>query len=120
MAHSNEFIKYLLELLEHSGDITARSMFGGYGLYFNSQTHGKIMFALVADDVLYFKTDDKNRPEFEERGLETFKYERNGKTLSMSYHEAPGETLDDPDEMTLWAKTAIEAAKRNATTKHTK
>lgn len=120
MAHSNEFIKYLLELLEHSGDITADPMFGGYGLFFNSQIYGKIMFALVADDVLYFKTDDKNRAEFEGRGLDAFKYERSGKTLSMSYHEAPGETLDDADEMALWANTAIEAAKRNAARKPTK
>lgn len=109
MAHSNEFIEYLLELLEQTGEVKARAMFGGYGIY----QHG-IMFALVADDVLYLKTDEGNLADFEERQLQPFRYERNGKQLSMSYSEAPGEVLDNPDEMTVWARKAINAARRSA------
>ncbi len=45
--------------------------------------------------------------------LTPFRYERNGKQFSMSYNEAPGEVLDDPDEMTHWAIQAIAAAKKN-------
>lgn len=125
MAHRNEFIEYLLELLQtgnsiNSDHISARAMFGGYGLYLNSVEHGNIMFALVADDALYFKTDDLNRVHFDQRGLEAFKYERNNKVISMSYHEAPSEVFDDPDEMALWAGKAIDAAKRTSKEKHTK
>lgn len=114
MAHSNEFIEYLLELLQSIGEMKARAMFGGYGLYFNSLQHDSIMFALVADDVLYFKTDKDSLADFTARKLEAFKYQRNGKQYSMSYNEAPGEVLDDPDEMTRWAKKAIDAAQRCA------
>lgn len=105
---NSEFIDYLLELLQETGDVKVRPMFGGYGIY----QHG-IMFALVADEVLYLKTDEDNLAEFEQRGLQPFHYERNGKQLSMSYSEAPGEALDDPDEMTLWAGKAIDAARRS-------
>ena len=115
MRHSNEFVEYLLELLQGIGDVNARAMFGGYGIY-----HDDIMFALVADEALYFKTDESNLQDFEERGLEPFRYERSGKQYSMSYSEAPGETLDDPDEMTLWARKAIDAAKCSAAKKCTK
>ena len=125
MAHRNEFIEYLLELLQagdsiNSDHISARAMFGGYGLYLNNLEHGNIMFALVADDVLYFKTDDLNRAYFDQQGLEAFKYERNSKVISMSYHEAPSDVFDDPDEMALWADKAIEAAKRTSEKKHPK
>jgi len=115
MKKSNEFIEYLLELMHDLGDVKARAMFGGYGLY-----HDGIMFALVADEVLYFKTDESNLPDFEERGLEPFRYERSGRQFSMSYSEAPGETLDDPDEMIAWAHKAIDAARRGAVKKRAK
>ena len=125
MAHRNEFIEYLLELLQtgesaNIGQISVRAMFGGHGLYFNSPEHGNIMFALVADDILYLKTGDTNRTDFEERSLEPFKYERNGKMATMSYHEAPAEVLDDPDEMMRWAGKSIDAAKHSATKKTTR
>jgi len=121
MAHRNEFIEYLLELLQGVGEVKARAMFGGFGLYhYNGIEQDGIMFALVADDVLYLKTDEKNLPDFEERGLEAFRYERNGKPFSMSYSEAPGEVLDDPDEMVYWARKGIDAAIRNAAKKRGK
>jgi DNA transformation protein and related proteins len=122
MAQRNEFIEYLLELLQGvgkgAGSIRARAMFGGFGLYFHDTLNrDSFMFALVADEVLYFKTDEYTQPAFEEHGLCTFTYERNGKRFSMSYSEAPGEVLDDPDAMTDWANKAIDAAKRSAAKK---
>jgi len=118
MAQRNEFIEYLLELLQGVGEgaasVRARAMFGGFGLYFyDTSSRDSFMFALVADDVLYFKTDEYTQAAFEERGLEAFTYERNGKRIIMSYSEAPGEVLDDPDEMTVWANMTIDAARRS-------
>jgi len=43
----SEYVEYLKEVLELFGPITARKMFGGYGIY-----HNGLMFALVADDTL--------------------------------------------------------------------
>ncbi len=105
MKAHDEFIDYLLELMQPLGPVSARPMFGGYGIYIDD-----LMFALVADDSLYFKTGDNSRSDFENRGLQPFSYQRNGKTFNMSYSEAPAEVLDDTDAMVWWANRAIEAA----------
>ena len=43
-------------------------MFGGVGIY-----AGELFFALIADDTVYFKVDQSNRPEFEARGMGPFR-----------------------------------------------
>ena len=105
MPKSNEFVDYLLELLEPFGQVTARAMFGGYGIY-----HNQLMFGLVADDMLYLKVDDVNRKEFEERKLQPFVYVKQGKAMKMSYYQIPEEALDNSDEMCRWAELAYSAA----------
>ena len=52
MVPENPFIAHILDQLGAFGPVVARAMFGGYGLYL----HG-VMFALVTEDTLYFKTD---------------------------------------------------------------
>ena len=107
MAGKTEFVEYLLELLEPFGPVKAKAMFGGFGIY-----RRDLMFALVADDTLYLKADQKSRSEFESRGLSPFVYKMKGKEFSMSYYKAPDEALEDPEEMAQWAKKAYEAAVR--------
>jgi DNA transformation protein and related proteins len=103
-----EYVEYLMELLRPLGGISHRSMFGGVGIY----KHGTI-FAIVIDDVLYLKADDKNRAEFESLGLEPFSYEAAGKKkVSMSYHRCPDEALESASEMRRWALSAYAAALR--------
>ncbi len=119
MPHSNEFVEFLMEGLHASSldcfGLRTRAMFGGFGIYMD-----ELMFALVADDALYFKTADNNRADFEQRQLHAFSYSRNDKTFTMSYHEAPPEVLDDPDEMARWAKGAIDAAMLSRNNKNRK
>lgn len=109
MTNDNEFITFLLELLEPMGPVEAKRMFGGFGIY----RHG-LMFGLVSQDTFYLKADDVNRTEFEERGLPSFTYERRGKVLSMSYYQAPPEAMDHSEELCKWAKEAYDAALRAA------
>jgi DNA transformation protein and related proteins len=112
MPPQNPFVEYLLELMQAIPAVTAKRMFGGYGLF-----RAGLMFGLVADDVLYLKVDEENRAEFEARGLEPFVYLKDGKPMPMSYYQAPGEALDDPDAMTTWADLAYAAAVRAAAAK---
>jgi DNA transformation protein len=56
MSTSQSTVEYILEQIAGAGDVTARKMFGEYGLYCD----GKI-FALVCDDELFFKPTDAAR-----------------------------------------------------------
>jgi DNA transformation protein len=109
MSMSPEYKNHLLDLLQPLGPVQAKRMFGGGGLYLDGT-----MFGLVADDVLYLKADDENRAEFEAIGAPPFTYERRGKTLALSYFQAPEDALDDPDELLTWARSAWGAARRAA------
>ena len=55
----NSFVEYILrDAMEGIDGVTAKAMFGGHGLYKKG-----VIFGIIADDALYFKVDDKNRPE---------------------------------------------------------
>ncbi len=108
MPEVDEFVSYIIDLMQPLGAVSAKAMFGGYGIYIDG-----LMFALVADDVLYLKTGAENLPDFEQRGLPPFSYRRKGKYINMSYSEAPAELLDDADALLQWAGKAIAAALKN-------
>lgn len=107
MTTDRNFINYLLELLAPLDGVSAKRMFGGYGLFRDG-----LMFALVSDDTLYFKADDQSAARFTERELEPFTYSKAGKPMQMSYYRAPEETMDSSEEMCEWARLAYEAALR--------
>lgn len=104
---SQTFGPYALEQLRRiRTDIRHRSMFGGIGIY-----AGEYFFALIAEDVLYFKVDAGNRPMFEERGLRPFRpYGETGEV--MQYYEIPEDVLENPETLELWAEAAIQVARR--------
>ncbi len=70
------------------------------------------MFALLADDMLYLKTDASTIEFFAEKSLTPFEYHRAGKTIRMSYYQAPEEIFEDSQVACLWATSAYEAALR--------
>lgn len=105
----NEFASYVVELMQSLGPVQAKAMFGGYGIFLDD-----LMFALVTNNLLYLKADKETQSEFKSRGLEAFTYNKKDKTLKMSYYQAPEETLEDSDEMNVWANKAFNAALRAA------
>ncbi|MDQ8023432.1 MAG: TfoX/Sxy family protein [Moraxellaceae bacterium] len=108
MAASREFLDHVAELFAPLGQVRVKRMFGGAGVYC-----GDVMIALVAEDVLYLKTDDGNREDFESAGLEPFTYTARGKTTRMSYSRAPDDALESPALMRDWARGALAAALRS-------
>ena len=110
-----EFVSYVVDLMQPLGPVYAKSMFGGHGIFLDG-----LMFALVADSVLYLKVDKETEQEFRDRFLEQFTYNKQGKELKMSYYQAPEETLDDADEMKHWADKGFGAALRAASKKKKK
>ena len=57
MASNIDFVQYIADQCSGAGDITARKMFGDYGLYCD----GKIV-GLICDDCLYVKPTEAGRP----------------------------------------------------------
>ncbi|TGG94875.1 TfoX family protein [Natronospirillum operosum] len=103
-----EYIEHLQEVFALFGPVSARRMFGGYGLY-----HDGVMFGLVADSTLYLKVDAINKPDFERKGLGPFEFNKSGKLIKMSYYQAPEEIMDDLELAAQWARSAHEAALRS-------
>ena len=107
-----EFSRYIVELMQSVGPVNAKAMFGGHGIFLDG-----LMFALIADSVLYLKIDKETENDFTAKGLEPFTYSKKGKEFKMSYYQAPGEVLEDHDEMYVWATKAYSAALRAASKK---
>jgi DNA transformation protein and related proteins len=107
MAVKSEFVSYILELMESFEEVSAKRMFGGYGIFKEG-----LMFALATNDILYFKTDDYNRFEFERLNLGPFVYTKKNKPVPTSYYQAPDEVFDSSDEMLRWAHLGFDAAFR--------
>lgn len=101
--------EHLKDLLHSWGLIGARPMFGGWGLY-----RGHVMFGLVAEETLFFKTDASNAGEYTARGMPPFRFERNGRTVATSYCTVPPDVLEDGDTAACWAELAYQAALREA------
>ncbi|TNF35625.1 MAG: TfoX family protein [Gammaproteobacteria bacterium] len=110
-----EFAAYTVDLMQSMGPVHAKRMFGGYGIYLED-----LMFALIADNTLYLKADTETRQHFTDRGLQAFSYDKQGKTYTMSYYQAPEEALEDGDMMTDWANLAYHAAIRASLNKRKK
>ena len=110
-----EFVTYVVELMLSIGPVSAKRMFGGHGLFLDG-----LMFGLVADSILYLKTDTETEKDFIAKGLKVFTYHKKGKEFRMSYYQAPEETLEDADEMHSWAKKAYGTAQKAAANKRTK
>lgn len=108
MSISAEFRDHVLDLLTPLGGASARSMFGGAGLYWSGT-----MFGLIADDVLYFRADDGNRADYEAQGCGPFKPFPD-KPMTMPYHRVPDDVMEDGEDLCRWARAAWEAARRNA------
>lgn len=103
----SQFADNLRDVFVPFGAVSVRRMFGGHGVFYEG-----LMIALVADDVLYLKVDEASVGAFVERGLAPFVYEARGRSVRMSYNEAPEGMLDDPQEAKRWATMAFEAARR--------
>lgn len=105
MPYSDDYLQYVLEQLAGLGGAVSRRMFGCAGLY-----HEELFFGLIAGDVLYFKVDDRNRPDYEALGMARFQPYKDKKYRSFNYYEVPAHVLEDADELVSWARRSLHAA----------
>ena len=102
------FVDFVRDQLQPWAAVTAQRMFGGFGLY-----RGTVMFAIIAGDTLYFRTDEGNRAAYEGAAMPPFQYERAGRRVALGYHEVPAAVLEEADDLANWAAAAHAAALRN-------
>ena len=114
MPRHSEFVEFIIGHMACIGKPRARAMFGGYGIYLDD-----CMFAIIADDRLYFKTDSTTRAEFEAKGLSPFTYIARNKTVTLQYFEPSPEVFEEPEAMRDWAQKAYGVALRARKTKIT-
>src|SRR5262245_32483559 len=110
MALSESYRDFVLEQLGRVTPVTAKSMFGGAGLYAEG-----LFFALIAEDRLYFKVDDGTRIDFERLGMEPFR--PFGEDNAMGYYEVPSDVVEDPVQLVPWVRKALDVAARAKRTK---
>ena len=106
---NSQYIDYVLDALLslQLGSMKVRKMFGGYGIYQDG-----IFFALIANNILYFKVDDSNRLMYESHGSKPFSYAgKNNTTVIMSYWEVPADILENHNTLIEWVKKAVEVAR---------
>ena len=107
MAVSDEYRANFEDQFDEFWPVQSRRMFGGLGIHRES-----IMFALVARDAMFLRTDARSRPAFEERCMPAFTYQhKNNKApVTVPYSEIPEDALEDPSEPAQWSRDAFDAA----------
>ena len=100
-----DFVHFVTEQLHRWAPVSVRRLFGGHALY-----RGNTIFGIISHDTFYLRTDDANRGAFEAAGAKPF---RPGKGhITLPYHEAPTDALEEPELLTVWATSAYDAALR--------
>ena len=110
MVASEGFAEFLRDQLAPLGRITMRRMFGKTGVFCDG-----FMLGMVRDNTLYFRVDDDNRATFREaEAFPPLNYEKKGGTIDLAFWRAPERLFDEPDELVVWARAALGAARRVA------
>ncbi len=89
----------LVEELTPLGDVSARKMFGGYGIF-----ESGVMFVLIdSAGIACLRADDDTVARYKAVGGE-----KHGK---MPYWSVPTSVLGDADELLVWAGEALDVAR---------
>jgi DNA transformation protein len=94
------FRDYVLAQLDDLGEVTARAMFGGVGLYRRG-----LFFGIIAGRALYLRVGETNRRDFERYGAEPFRPYPD--RPSTKYFAVPVEILENTQELTAWARKSL-------------
>ena len=99
-------MEFACELFSALGPTRARRMFGGAGVYAHD-----VMFALIADDVLYIKAEGDLADDLAAQGCEAFIFTpKSGEPIAMGYRRLPEAAMDDPEEAASWGRRALDLA----------
>ncbi len=93
-----QFKDEIVEMLLPVGEVTSRSMFGGFGIFESGD-----MFAIIDSSArLYFKADATTKARYEAAGSEQHK--------PMPYFEVPADVAENRASLIEWATEATNVA----------
>jgi DNA transformation protein len=106
VAVNAEFVTFVKDQLADLGPLENGHFFGGHAFKYEGK-----QFAMILFNTLFFKVDDRNRPDYTDLGMDPFTYKtKKGLVTSNKYFEVPEDVLEDPSELCEWAHRAMDAA----------
>lgn len=103
-------LKDSMRLFDQLGRIKSRSMFGGFGIFADDT-----MFALVVNDKLHIRADDKLASQFKSEGLEPYVYKKRGFPVVTKYFALTDDVASCPTRALALAQSALAIAKKEKT-----
>lgn len=94
------------------GQITVRSLFGGYGLLANG-----IMFAVVSEGELYLRANDQVEGLFRARGMTNLVYAKRGIPILLRYYRVDAFLWEDERTLRNFAERAYQEARTEVLSK---
>jgi TfoX/Sxy family transcriptional regulator of competence genes len=106
MASDANFVDFVLEQIKNSGDVTAKKMFGEYGIYVDEK-----LFGLICDNKLFIKPTDSGR-KFIGKVVEASPYEGAKPSFLIEDKMEDSEWLSELVSITLKELPAPKAKKK--------
>jgi len=101
---------FIRELFAVFGPVRLRRMFSSIGIFADGR-----MFGCAVGGLIHLKTDDVIVADFAVEQSGPFLYPTKGGMRTLrSYWRLPERLSDDPEELALWARRSLEAARRAA------
>ena len=101
----SSFAQYCADILSQFGTIRISAMFGGYGVYKEG-----VIIGIIDDDELYFKKMPENEPLFEAYDNHPFTYDKEGKTMTLSYQSVSEEVLNNSEQLEILVMATYNAS----------
>jgi DNA transformation protein len=105
MNKPKQLVDMVINRLNYLGDLTSRSMFGGYGICLD-----KVMFSLVADDKFYLRANEELEPNFINNGMKPLIYMNRGLPIVMRYFHIESSIWEDEQRLKEWVELSLSAA----------
>lgn len=104
MSVSQPALSRALHHLSQVAPVSYRRIFAGIGLY-----HQHYLFAIMADDRLYFRVDEASRQPYLDRAMAALRPRGAGSSVS-HFYQLPEAVLEDSSELLFWMRAAVEAS----------
>jgi DNA transformation protein len=115
-ANSSDFVVFIIEQLNDISGLSHGRFFGGDGLAVDG-----IQFAMLMGNTIYFVVNDLTRIQYEAIGSYCFSYStKKGRVNVRKYYAVPASILENPVELTRWAKEAVCIAQQLSHSRPTK